>query len=84
MIAVQVTAAVSVQAGAGGWEKPVTAFGSGLVWFSCVTSKSKRRDIFLATHHVTMPVPWQCVSSQIQLLWLPLKKVVRHQPFITP
>lgn len=44
MIAVQVTAAVSVQAGAGGWEKPVVAFSSGLVWCGLVVLPARPRE----------------------------------------
>lgn len=49
-------AAVSVQAGAGSWEEPVTPFSLGLD-ICCVTSERKRRDFLLAAQHITVAVP---------------------------
>lgn len=57
MIAVQVTAAVSVQAGAGGWVKPVTAISSGLVCLVVLPARAK--EIFFFLQPTTSP----CLSS---------------------
>lgn len=58
MIAVQVTAAVSVQAGAGSWAKPFTAISSGLVCLVVLPARA-REEIFFFLQPTTSP----CLSS---------------------
>lgn len=60
MIAVQVTAAVSAQAGASGSEKPVATFSSALVQFTCVTSLAARaREVIFFLETPPSPCLWQ-------------------------